>query len=434
MSDIAKVSLTKSQMNFLNLNCPFPGFFGGYGCGKSYLMTLSAVLDGMHSSDAIIALYEPEFSLIQSVIVPNLEFWFAEFGITAKYNKMEHIYYTSTSGIGDFVCKSMDNPDSLVGYESYRSHIDEIDTLPMDKAQQVWFKIMGRNRRNAKGVADEHKIWSEENQRLECFNRISAYSTPEGFKFAHKMWALSQNKDFQYIQGRTEDNPNLSESYLRQLRESYPPALIDAYMNGEFVNMTSGTVYNNYDRVCYNSNETIKKNEPLYIGCDFNVTNQAATVWVKRNGGMQWHAVSELSGMYDTPEMIRIIQEKWQSKGHEIYIYPDASNPRHTTNAAVTDISLLKQAGFQIRAHKKNPDVRDRVAATNRAFAQGRLFVNANACPTVAQCLEQQSYDKNQEPDKKSGFDHQNDATTYPIAYEMPINKPLYAVDIRYVG
>ena len=45
---------------------------------------------------------------------------------------------------------------------------------------------------------------------------------------------------------------------------------------------------------------------------------------------------------------------------------------------------------------------------------------------TTAACLEQQAYDKSGEPDKRSGFDHQNDATTYPIAFEMPIKKPDY--------
>ena len=49
----------------------------------------------------------------------------------------------------------------------------------------------------------------------------------------------------------------------------------------------------------------------------------------------------------------------------------------------------------------------------------------------VADNLEQQVYDKNGEPCKKSNKDHQNDATGYPIAYEFPINKPAIVSDIR---
>jgi PBSX family phage terminase large subunit len=430
-----KIALTASQIEFLKLDCPFPAFFGGYGCGKSYLMTVSAVFDAMHSSDSVVAIYEPEYALIRDVVVPYLERWMAEFGITGHHNKQDHAIYTSSSKIGDFVMKSMDNPNSIVGYESYRAHVDELDTLPMDKAQEVWFKIMGRNRQRPTGVSEEYMKFSDKNNRLECINKISAYSTPEGFKFCHKQWGTGNNKDFQYVKGRTEDNPELNEAYITQLKESYPPALVDAYMHGEFVNMTSGTVYNCYDRKAHDSYEVIRSGEPLYIGCDFNVTNQAATVWVKREGGYQWHAVEELTGMYDTPEMIKIITERWKNKGHTITVYPDASgSARHTTNACVSDIALLKLAGFRVNARNKNPSVRDRVQATNNAFNKGRLKVNSRKCPNVANCLEQQAYDKNGEPDKKSGFDHQNDATTYPIAYEMMINKPLYSVPIRWVS
>jgi hypothetical protein len=134
--------------------------------------------------------------------------------------------------------------------------------------------------------------------------------------------------------------------------------------------------------------------------------------------------------MYDTPEMIRIIQSKFA--GHKIYVYPDASGgARKSVNASISDIALLQQAGFSVRAKKSNPPIRDRVMAMNGALEAGRVKINANACRNVAECLEQQVY-RNGEPDKTSGHDHMNDATTYPIAYEMPVKKPVADVAIRF--
>lgn len=174
--------------------------------------------------------------------------------------------------------------------------------------------------------------------------------------------------------------------------------------------------------------------KPYTFGCDFNVDHQAASVYVRRNGGQQWHAVEELVDMRDTPEMIRIIREMWANKGHSIVMYPDASGgARRSNNASESDISLLRQAGFLIRAHPKNPLVKDRIQATQKAFSDGKVFVNYLKCPTIARCLEQQSYDKNGDPDKKSGYDHQNDATTYPLVFEMPIRKPLFKIDFSFV-
>jgi hypothetical protein len=130
--------------------------------------------------------------------------------------------------------------------------------------------------------------------------------------------------------------------------------------------------------------------------------------------------------------MINIIKSKYND--HKIYMYPDASGRgRSTNNASVSDISLLQQAGFIIRAKPTNPRVRDRIMSANRAFEQGYVKINANKCPRTAECLEQQIY-KNGEPDKASGTDHQNDATTYPIAYEFPIVRPVAKVDFSFTN
>ena len=50
----------------------------------------------------------------------------------------------------------------------------------------------------------------------------------------------------------------------------------------------------------------------------------------------------------------------------------------------------------------------------------------------TARCLEQQAYDKNGVPDKSGNNDHQNDATGYPIAYEMPIVKPVINIPVYF--
>lgn len=434
MSRDLNFSVTEAQAEFLALDCPFPAFIGGFNSGKSHVMAMNGFMDATHSSNAVVAFYEPTHLHIKNIILPKMEALLIDHGIRYTLNKQDHTIMTSNSQMGDFIFHSMDNPALIVGYEFYRGHIDELDVLNEDKAQEVWAKVIARKRQKPAGIEDVK-------------NRISVYSTPEGYKFVYKMWGIgvkklegtkhtftSANPGYQIVQAGTRDNPYASEDYIQDLLNTYPLQLANAYLNGEFCNLASSTVYSNFNRKIHDSYETIKDGETLYIGCDFNVDNQAATVYVKRNGGLQWHAVKELYKMKDTPEMVRIIQETWQNNGHQIIMYPDASGAaRKSVNASVSDISLLQQAGFEVRAHKKNPDVRDRIAATNKAFGDGRLFVNSNTCPEVARCLEQQSYDKNGEPDKKSGNDHQNDASTYPIAYELSIRKPMFSLDFSFV-
>lgn len=436
------VSLTAPQAEFLKMDCRYPLFTGGVGSGKSYAMIVSAFIDATHSPNATIAIYEPTFSHVRTIAVPKMMEFLSNQGIDFTYNKNEHNMELDCKQIGNFLFMSYDNPELIVGFEAYRSHIDELDVVSEGQAQITWNKIIARNRQNPKGLPESLMKWNEAAQKFEPKNKVSVYSTPEGFKFTHKTWGTNKradgswkNPEYQYTQVSSLSNPTLAEDYIQSLRDTYPGPLVDAYIEGKWVNMASGTVYNCYDRIQHASSEIIRDGEQLYIGCDFNVTNQAATVWVKRDGGLEWHAVAELTGMYDTPEMIGIIESRWQSKGHKINIYPDASGTaRHTTNASTSDIALLKGAGFTVWARSKNPQVRDRVQATNKAFSDNRLKVNADKCPTVAKCFEQQAYDSNGVPDKKSGFDHQNDASTYPIAYEMMISRPLYSVPIKWVS
>lgn len=410
-----KLSVTEPQARFHALTCKYPLFVAGYGAGKSETLINQAIMDSFASPNAVIALYAPTYDLVKLILAPRLIAKLEHYGIDYKYNKAENTVVPNHPQMGTFILRTLDNPERIVGYESYRAHIDEIDTLPEAKAQEVWRKIIARNRQQIGGT-----------------NRVSAYTTPEGFRFVYRQWAKSDNPEYGYVKASSSSNPFLPEGYIDSLLATYPSELIRAYLEGEFVNLTSGTVYCNYERNMCSSSEEIRPNETLFIGCDFNVTRQAATVYVKRDGGKEWHAVDELCDMYDTPDMIRTINNRYP--GHRIVIYPDASGgSRKTVDANSSDISLLRQAGFEVRVNKQNPSIRDRVLAMNKALENGTVKINESKCPTTASCLEQQAYDKNGMPDKRAGNDHQNDATTYPIAYEFPIRKPVAHIATSYL-
>ena len=188
MSDV-KISLTEPQAEFLALPCRYPAFVAGMGSGKSETMCTAAVMDLTHSSSCVVAMYEPTFDLVTLMLAPRMEAKLAHFGITYTYNKQDHIIYTSSSQVGDIVFRSADKPERIIAYESYRAHVDELDTLKFAHAQEVWRKILGRNRQNPKDLLDEYKVWDEEQGRLKTLNKASVYTTPEGFKFVYDRWA-----------------------------------------------------------------------------------------------------------------------------------------------------------------------------------------------------------------------------------------------------
>ena len=109
------------------------------------------------------------------------------------------------------------------------------------------------------------------------------------------------------------------------------------------------------------------------------------------------------------------------------YLPDAAGNARKTVQASTSDIKLLKQAGFYVRANTKNPAIMDRVNSTNSLFSNGdglrRLFVNTINCVKLTKALEQQAYDENTNlPDKKNGHDNNGiDALGYLISYLFPL-------------
>lgn len=370
--------------------------------------------------------FAPSYPQIRDIFYQTIEEVAHDWGLTVdikQANKEVHLYsgrqYRST-----IICRSMDAPQNIVGFKIGHAMVDELDVMPAAKAELAWRKIIARMRYNVDGLK----------------NGVDVTTTPEGFRFTYQRFVKSVRDNpelaatYGLVQASTYDNAaNLPDDYISSLMGDYPPQLIKAYLGGEFVNLTSGTVYHAYSRVDNASSETIRDNETLHIGMDFNVGKMAAVVHVSRPPEL--HAVEEIINAYDTPDMVRRIQERyWRFengkyvKSREIRIYPDASGgSRKSVNAAESDIALLRQAGFTVISDAANPPVKDRINAMNGLFlnaaGQRRYKVNHQGCPSYAHALEQQVWAANGEPDKSQGNDHANDAAGYVVAKLHPIVK-----------
>jgi hypothetical protein len=213
--------------------------------------------------------------------------------------------------------------------------------------------------------------------------------------------------------------------------DNYPPNLIKSYLEGEFTNLTGGQIYYAFDRFENNSTKTLKDypNHALHIGQDFNIGKCASVVHIIDEGIPI--AIDEIMGARNTEEVIRIIKQQYP--GRRIIMYPDASGGQNKTSAALTDLQMFKQAGFELSYSSKNPYVRDRINSMNAmlcaANGKRRYFINIKSCPTYTRALEQQIYNKVGEPDKTHDQDHPNDAAGYFIYRMFPIaGKPTVRV------
>jgi hypothetical protein len=401
-------------MKMINSKASFPALVSGFGGGKSETMVMKALKQMFEIENAQIAIYEPTVDLIKKIMYPRFEEILSNAGLVYTLNKTDGII--EIPNIGTVLFRSLENPDRIIGYEVHHSHVDELDTLEIDKAEMVWQKLLGRNRK--KIIPKTLTAMTK--------NSASVYTTPEGYKFVYNRWKKESRNGYELIQASTYDNPFLPEEYITNLRESYPEQLIDAYLNGNFVNLNSGTVYPNFDPVLNHIPRTIGCDmQTLHIGMDFNVNHMSAVAGHKEYG--KFLCLDEISDVRDTPAMIDIINERYYT-GRRIVIYPDASGrSSKSVDASKSDIGLLREAGFSVKAPKKNPPVRDRIVSVNSALCnslgQRKALINTDKCPVLTSNLIEQAYLKDGSPDKSHGTDHMNDAFGYVVHSLLGISR-----------
>ena len=404
------------------LNTKFKAYVAGLGGGKTFIECVDLLQFNCQHPKILQGFYGPSYRIIRDVFPPTIDEAAHFFNIRTKYKvgNQELELYSGSRYRGTIMCRSMDNPDTIVGYKHARAAIDEIDTLQVVKAEKAARKIRERNRLMVPGV----------------LNVTSFGTTPEGFKYMYNTFADNPKAGYSMVQASSYENQKyLPDDYVESLRDMYTTELAEAYIMGRFVNLTSGTVYKNFDRVLNNCTTEIQPGEQLHIGMDFNVGNMSAIVFVLRDGDP--HAVREHCGILDTPAMIQTLKNAYQ--GHSMTIYPDSSGDnRNPNDASITSITQLNAHGNRMYClyNSKNPWVKDSVAAMNVMFlnAEGvrRTRVNTINCPQTTKCLEQQSYDKNGDPDKSSNNDHLPDAFRYHITYLFPVVRPITQIGARW--
>lgn len=388
------IEVLKHQLEFIVSKAKHTGLVAGFGSGKSKAATLKTIEMKKRYPSVDVAYYLPTYGLIEDIAYPNFEEALKSSRIDYTLHKQSKTIHTR---LGKIIFRSMDNPSYIVGYEVGYSIIDEADILEPKKMNDALVKIVARNRSPLPTGEP---------------NRLDLVSTPEGFRFMYKFFIKNKSKNRRLIRASTYSNPYLPPDYIETLKEIYSPEQLAAYLDGEFVNLTSGTVYTNFDRKLNHTDEEIREREVLHIGMDFNITNMNATIGVVRKGKPR--TLAERTGIYDTATMIEVLKADFPR--HKIVVYPDASGGARSTSSIETDHSLLKKAGFTVRSPKLNPAVRHRVTNVNGSFLNGKgernHLINTNNCPVLTEALEQQAYKKGQ-PDKEGGHDHVNEALGY---------------------
>jgi hypothetical protein len=397
------------QLEFLNLKATHNLLVSGYGFGKTETKLIALMLDMFKYAKhkPTYALYDPTHDLLIVNTLPRLLEKLETLSVPYKLNKQEKIIRTP---IGQIFLRSMDTPSRIIAYSSFRSYIDELETLRPKQIIDVWNKINGRNRQSIPNAK----------------NRTYTFTTPDaGFGFTYEKWGKATDKtQFDYVAASTTDNPHLPADYVTNLLSIYPDGMVKAFIHGQWTNIAQGVVYGEFNRDKHHDTYAPLASDRLLIGQDFNVGACVSVIGVMVKGVL--HIIGEMvsDNTYSIHAKLR------QKYSQTATIHPDASGNQRSSNATTTDIEILRQH-FQVVSKQSNPLVRERVLSVNSALMRGLIKIDTQACPRLTEALEKQAYTDNGEPEKSNqhpSLDDYGDAFGYLVYDLFPIRKPSAAV------
>ena len=312
--------------------------------------------------------------------------------------------------------KSADNPDNLRG--------SSLDAVILDEFAFFKEKVWTESLRPALSDRQGHALFittpvGTQNWAYDMYMRGLDPNEPE--------WA-----SFQYT---TLQGGYVTEDEIEQARRDLDARTFQQEYCATFENYANRIFYafdRNYNILPYtDSTPTV-----IHVGLDFNVGQMSASIFALK--GNIIHAFDEISLLSsNTHEVVEELRNRYPAQ--QIHVYPDpAGNQRKTSAQGMTDISILRNAGFTVHAPNSHNAVRDGLNAVNSKLCSAtgdRTFFVDPKCRKTIESLEKHSYKEGSSlPDKDSGFDHFSDSIRYFIDYKFPIRRPQAVLPIKTFG
>ena len=398
------------QWEFITSKKQINALVGGFGSGKTYAFLHKTFINHIKKrNDKDISngwIIYPTYELAEELFVEPMKEIFERNGINYTYNIQKHKF---TTPYGIMKIYQLQKPQRIIGAELTFIGFDEFDVESWKNCDIAYKKAIGRMR----GSSD-------------C--EIYIVTSPEGFHYTHHQFVENDNDSKALIHGKTTDNVYLPDSYIDLLEQNYDKSMLQAYRDGEFVNISALSTYHSFERSKNVKKCEYDRSQPVRIGLDFNNDPMCSILFhtYKTEPKVRIFDCISLShqGQGDllTSRICAVIKDKYPN--HQYIVYPDASGFQRHTSAMFSDIDLLKQAGFKVNVRKSNPPVTNRVNSVNKML-EGNIIIDPR-CKALIQDLEKVTNKQGTRDIDKSNklLTHMTDALGYAIEWEFPIIKP----------
>jgi len=402
-----KITLTNPQHKISKSNKRFRVLVSGRRFGKTYLC-ITEMMKYATQINKTIWYVAPTFKMAREIVWSKLKQMLLDFNWVEDINESNLKIRIKKTG-STISLKGCENYDYLRGVG--------IDFLVLDEFADI-----------------DEKAWTEVLRASisDTVGDVLMCGSPKGYgNWSYRMYEKGQHeKEWDSFQYTTLQGGIVSTEEIESAKQDLDIRTFRQEFEGSFENY-AGAVYYNFHAVDNVKPKEIDWSKPLHIGLDFNVDPMSACVAQIEKDYIYF--VDEII-IYssNTDEMVQEIRDRYGSK-QKIFIYPDpACRQRKTSAGGRTDLSILQNAGFNVKCKIRHSPIRDRVNAVNSRLKSANgiryIFVSPS-CKIIQKGLQRQVYKENTNiPDKEEGHDHMNDS----IGYLIEIVKPLITQSLTY--
>ena len=392
------MKLTNPQTKIYDDPNRFRVIVAGRRFGKTFLSTAEILSKALTAKDQHVWYVAPTYKSAKEIAWQMLIDQIPRKYISKTNESSLTIYLLNGSTIS---LKGAEKPDNLRGRSLDFVVLDEF----ADMRPQAWYEVLRPSLSDRGGSA-------------------VFIGTPKGRNHFYDLYGkgLDGDEGWSSHQYTTIEGGNVALSEIESAKADLDERTFKQEYLATFVNY-SGIIYYGFKR-----EESVKRHDGdrsvIHVGMDFNLDPMSAVLMTRK--GDTLHIFDEIV-MFgsNTDEMVAELRERYGNG--TIVIYPDpASRQRKTSAGGRTDLSILQNAGFEVRVRNSHAAVRDRINAVNSRLlsndGQRRLYVDPK-CKKVIESLERHTYKEGTSQPEKDGFDHMNDALGYAVEYLFPIRK-----------
>ena len=397
------MALSLAQETIANSDKRFRVVVAGRRFGKTHLSIRELCFHARKPNQEVWYV-APTYRQAKQIVWRKLKYKLQDLNWAKKINESELTILLKNGSV--ISLKGADNADSLRGVGLDFMVMDEF----ADVDEEAWTEVLRPTLADKQGKA-------------------LFIGTPKGIgNWAHDLYTmpLEQPNVWASFQYTTIDGGQVKEEEI----ESAKRDLDERTFRQEFLatfETYSGRIYYAFDRKDNCQPPESVDISMVYIGMDFNIDPMSAVVAVRQGDNL--YVIDEIRMFSsNTTEIVEEIKTRYGKS--KVFVYPDpAARQRKTSAAGATDLTILSNAGFIVKAPNAHTPVRDRINAVNSKLKDAKgirhLFIHPK-CKYTIEGLERHTYKEGtSQPDKDNGYDHMMDALGYMVDYMFPVRRDI---------